>query len=53
MADELRAAIDSLERIDVCIAIEIGTGVSMAPEELGRYASLGELAAAVRERLDA
>jgi hypothetical protein len=39
--------------MELCIAVEIGTGVSMAPEELGRYASLGELAAAVRERLDA
>lgn len=49
--DEL--AMDSLARMELCIAIEIGTGVSMAPEELGRYASLGELAAAVRERIDA
>jgi hypothetical protein len=49
--DEL--AMDSLARMELCIAIEIGTGVSMAPEELGRYASLGELATAVRERIDA
>ena len=49
--DEL--AMDSLARMELCIAIEVGTGVSMAPEELGRYRSLGELAASVLERLRA
>lgn len=49
--DEL--AMDSLARMELCIAIEVGTGVSMAPEELGRYRSLGELAAHLLERLRA
>ncbi len=49
--DEL--AMDSLARMELCIAIEVGTGVSMAPEELGRYRSLGELAAWLLERLRA
>lgn len=34
---------DSLARMELCIAIEIATGLSLAPEELGRYATLGAL----------
>lgn len=34
---------DSLARMELCIAIEISTGVSLAPEELERYATLGAL----------
>ena len=49
--DEL--AMDSLARMELCIAIEVATGVSMAPEELGHYASLRGLAAALMERIDA
>jgi len=49
--DELE--MDSLARMELCIAIEVGTGVSMAPEELGRHASLRELEVALLERIDA
>ena len=41
---------DSLAKMEVCIAIEVGTGVSLAPEELDRYATLAELVAAIEER---
>ncbi|MFI4924973.1 MAG: acyl carrier protein [Vicinamibacteria bacterium] len=44
-------ALDSLARMEVCIAIEVALGISLAPEELQRYASLGELANDLRERL--
>jgi acyl carrier protein len=37
--------------MEVCIAIEVALGISLAPEELQRYASLGELANDLRERL--
>jgi hypothetical protein len=35
---------DSFAYIELCMAIEVGTGVSLAPDDLGRYASLGTLA---------
>ena len=41
---------DSLATMELCIAIEVGTGVSFAPEELERYASLGALADDVARR---
>lgn len=45
--------LDSLARMEICIAIEIGTGVSLAPEELDRYETLSALAEDVRRRCDA
>ena len=44
---------DSLAKMELCIAIELGTGVSLAPEELGRFASIGEIVTMLRERLHA
>ena len=44
---------DSLAKMELCIAIEVGTGVSLAPEELGRFAAIGEIVAMLRERLHA
>jgi acyl carrier protein len=41
---------DSLARMELCIAIEIGTGVSLAPEELDRYESLVALAEDIARR---
>lgn len=35
---------DSLACMELCMAIEVGTGISLAPDDLGFYASLGELA---------
>jgi acyl carrier protein len=35
--------LDSLARMEVCIAIEVATGLSLAPEELQRYRTLREL----------
>ena len=49
--DELE--MDSLAKMELCIAIEVGTGVSLAPEELGRFAAIGEIVAMLRERLHA
>ena len=46
-------ALDSLARMEVCIAIEVALGISLAPEELQRYTSLGDLANDLRERLGA
>ena len=34
---------DSLARMELCIAIEVGTGVSLAPEELDRYETLAAI----------
>jgi len=36
-------ALDSLARMELCIAIEVALGVSLAPEELQRYRSLDAL----------
>jgi hypothetical protein len=44
---------DSLAKMELCIAIEVGTGVSLAPEELGRFAAIGEIVTMLRERLHA
>ena len=41
---------DSLAKMELCIAIEVGTGVSLAPEELDRYATLAALVAGIEER---
>ncbi len=41
---------DSLARMELCIAIELGTGVSLAPEELDRYPTLEALVRDVQER---
>lgn len=41
---------DSLARMELCIAIELGTGVSLAPEELDRYPTLEALVRDVLER---
>ena len=46
--DELE--MDSLARMELCIAIEVATGVSLAPEELDRYATLVALAEDVSKR---
>ena len=45
--------LDSLARMEVCIAIEVATGVSLAPEELARYATLDALVADIVGRLRA
>jgi len=47
--DELK--LDSLARMELCIAIEVSLGVSLAPEELERYRSLRELVDDLLERL--
>jgi acyl carrier protein len=44
---------DSLARMELCIAIEVGTGVSLAPEELERYKTLTALVAEVARRVNA
>lgn len=41
---------DSLARMELCIAIELSTGISLVPEELGRYRTLGELAREIEGR---
>lgn len=46
-------SMDSLARMELCIAIEVGTGVSLAPEDLAKYESVGALAAMLVERLRA
>jgi hypothetical protein len=43
---------DSLAKMELCIAIEVGTGVSLAPEELDRYGTLGALVEDVARRAD-
>ena len=45
--------LDSLARMEVCIAIEVALGISLAPEELQRYSSLGALANDLLVRLAA
>ena len=47
--DELE--MDSLAEMELCIAIEVGTGVSLVPEDLRAYGTVGRLAAALEERL--
>lgn len=41
--------IDSLAGMELCISIEINTGVSIAPEELSDLGSLNQIAARIRE----
>lgn len=41
---------DSLAEMEVCIAIEVHTGVSIVPEQLRRAGSLGRLVALIRAR---
>jgi acyl carrier protein len=43
--------LDSLARMELCIAIEVALGVSLAPEELERYPTLDALVADIEERL--
>ena len=43
---------DSLARMELCIAIEVGTGVSLAPEELDRYDTLAALVDDLARRKD-
>ena len=55
LAGELAAPLDELEmdslaKMELCIAIEIGTGVSLAPEELERFPTLGALVDELAER---
>ena len=45
--------LDSLARMEVCIAIEVALGISLAPEELQRYRSLGALVDDLTARLRA
>lgn len=46
-------AMDSLARMELCIAIELCTGVSMLPEEVERHPSLGAIADEIGRRLRA
>ena len=46
-------AMDSLAKMELFIAIEVGTGVALAPEELGRFAAIGEIVMMLKERLHA
>ena len=46
-------AMDSLARMELCIAVELCTGVSMLPEEIERHASLGAIADEIGRRLRA
>ena len=43
-------AMDSLAKMELCIAIEVATGVSLAPEELDRHESLGALVGEIGRR---
>ena len=43
--------LDSLARMELCIAIEVALGVSLAPEELERYPTLAALVTSIEERL--
>ena len=43
--------IDSLAMMELCIAIEVETGVSILPNELVEYATLGAVAASVKAQL--
>lgn len=40
---------DSLARMEFCIALETGTGISITPEELQKFRSLGELLERLRQ----
>ncbi len=42
---------DSMGMMELCIAIEVNTGVEIVPAELAEMASLGEVVARVVERL--
>jgi hypothetical protein len=44
---------DSLARMELCIAIEVGTGQSLAPEELVQFKTLGDLVRAIARSTDA
>jgi len=44
---------DSLARMELCIAIEVGTGIALAPADLDRYQSIGELARDLARMTDA
>ena len=42
--------IDSLAAMELCIAIEVHTGVTLVPEELARIATLRDLARTIQAR---
>ena len=42
-------ALDSLSEMELCIAIEVNTGVSILPQEVRAMATLADLVAAVRK----
>ena len=44
---------DSLAKMELCIAIEVGTGVSLAPEDLDRHATLAALVTEIAGRVHA
>jgi acyl carrier protein len=41
---------DSLAEMEVCIAIEVNTGVSIVPEQLRKIGTLGRLVALIQAR---
>ena len=48
-----KLAMDSLAKMELCIAIEVGTGVSLAPEDLDRHETLAALVAEIARRVHA
>lgn len=42
-------ALDSLSEMELCIAIEVNTGISILPQDLRGVGSLSDLVAAVRK----
>jgi len=42
--------IDSLDSMEICISIEINTGITIVPEELNRIKSVNELVSMIIER---
>lgn len=42
---------DSLGAMELCIAVEVNTGVEIVPDELARMATLGTLVAAIHRGL--
>lgn len=43
--------LDSLARMELCIAIEVDTGVSIAPDTLDHYATIDDLVADLARRV--
>jgi len=48
-----KLGMDSLAKMELCIAIEVGTGVSLAPEDLDRHETLAALVAEIARRVHA